>query len=465
MQRSAPSNDDASQLTILAELDVSQSEAVDNFLKTDDFQNLIDLSVAVCVQEELLLSLAVTQLSRNAKKRKAKARRNRGPNRQRGVIEGGMKIFNDYFSENPVYSEQQFRRRFRMSSSLCKKLIREISADNPYFAQKQDRAGRWGAYPHQKITAALRFLCYGTAYDAQDEYCRLSEATVRESVFAFARDVCARYGPTYLREPRREDVAFYLERNARRGFPGMFASIDCVHFEWDMCSTAARGQHLNKDKEVTNILEAMATDDCWIWHAFFGMPGSCNDLNVLNNSSFMTILAGGGLHGFEYTVNGSTRHRPYVLTDGIYPSWACFMKAMSNPMDEMEQLFAWKVAAVRKDIERSFGILRKRFSFLKQPCRLWYVEDIGTLVKCCLCLHNMIVEDERDDIMVADRLYFMDELERERQETINVDEDEEAKAAGPWGSFFNKLRDARDPGEHFRLRNDLVQHVWDFQSR
>src|SRR5438270_623559 len=24
--------------------------------------------------------------------------------------------------------------------------------------------------------------------------------------------------------------------------------------------------------------------DLWIWHAFFGMPGSCNDINILDRS-------------------------------------------------------------------------------------------------------------------------------------------------------------------------------------
>jgi hypothetical protein len=32
------------------------------------------------------------------------------------------------------------------------------------------------------------------------------------------------------------------------------------------------------------ILEAVATYDLWILHAFFGMPGTNNDVNVLHRS-------------------------------------------------------------------------------------------------------------------------------------------------------------------------------------
>ena len=32
------------------------------------------------------------------------------------------------------------------------------------------------------------------------------------------------------------------------------------------------------------VLEAVASEDTWIWHAFFGLPGTLNDINVLNRS-------------------------------------------------------------------------------------------------------------------------------------------------------------------------------------
>jgi len=43
------------------------------------------------------------------------------------------------------------------------------------------------------------------------------------------------------------------------------------------------------DYKVPNImLEAVASYDLWVWHAFFGAAGSNNDINVLDQSPLFT---------------------------------------------------------------------------------------------------------------------------------------------------------------------------------
>ena len=54
----------------------------------------------------------------------------------------------------------------------------------------------------------------------------------------------------------------------------------------------------------TVILEAVASHDLWIWHAFFGMPGSHNDINVLHRSPLFANLAEGIAPEVNYTING-----------------------------------------------------------------------------------------------------------------------------------------------------------------
>jgi hypothetical protein len=79
------------------------------------------------------------------------------------------------------------------------------------------------------------------------------------------------------------------------------------------------------------ILEAVASHDLWIWHAFFGMPGSLNDINILRCSSLFDRLTSGMAPQLEYTVNGNKYTMGYYLADGIYPTWASFVKAFQNP--------------------------------------------------------------------------------------------------------------------------------------
>jgi hypothetical protein len=53
-----------------------------------------------------------------------------------------------------------------------------------------------------------------------------------------------------------------------------------------------------------------------------------------------------------------------------------------------------KQASVRKDVECAFDLLKKRFDILAIPDWLY---SQHTLMHVCIILHNMIIDDERDD--------------------------------------------------------------------
>ena len=73
-------------------------------------------------------------------------------------------------------------------------------------------------------------------------------------------------------------------------------------------------------EKPTIILEAIASNDLWIWHAFFGMPGSHNDINVLHRSHLFAKLAEGIAPEVYYSINGHDYTMGYYLANGIYPS-------------------------------------------------------------------------------------------------------------------------------------------------
>jgi len=41
-------------------------------------------------------------------------------------------------------------------------------------------------------------------------------------------------------------------------------------------------------------------------------------------------------------------------------------------------------------------VLQTRFKIIHEPARLWDIADLGIIMRSCIILHNMIVEDERD---------------------------------------------------------------------
>jgi len=63
----------------------------------------------------------------------------------------------------------------------------------------------------------MRMLAYGTAADAQDEYCRISESTSLESLKRFCAAIVKVYSKKYLRQPTWADIQKQMDINEKRG--------------------------------------------------------------------------------------------------------------------------------------------------------------------------------------------------------------------------------------------------------
>ena len=139
---------------------------------------------------------------------------------------------------------------------------------------------------------------------------------------------------------------------------------------------AWQGQFQDKDKNMSIILEVVADHSLWIWHAFFGLPGCNNDINVLDNSPFLLNMLQEAGHDISFEVNGHVYPRYYLLTDGIYRTWTCFVQPIHNHVGEMKEHFAKCQEDSRKDVERAFGVLQARWEIIKNLVRQW---DLGII--------------------------------------------------------------------------------------
>jgi hypothetical protein len=272
--------------------------------------------------------------------------------------------------------------------------MNEVEAHDEYFVQRRNGARVLGLSCFQKITAAMRMLTYGVAADATDEYVRIGESTALESLWRFVKAVDEIFGEQYLRHPTEKDIERLIALGEAMGFPGMLGSIDCMHWAWKNCPYDKQGQFKGHVDNPTLILEAVASDDLWIWHAFFGMPGSLNDINVLDRSPLFDNLAEGRAPEVKFSVNGHDYTMGYYLADGIYPTWATLIQSIRHPMGCKRQYFAKAQEAARKMVERAFGVLQARFAIVRGPARFWDQETLAMIMRACVILHNMIVEDE-----------------------------------------------------------------------
>ena len=106
--------------------------------------------------------------------------------------------------------------------------------------------------------------------------------------------------------------------------------------------------------------------------------------------------------------------------------------------------------SARKDVEHAFGVLQSRWGIVRYPALSWNERKLWEVMMACVIMHNVIVEDERDDSIFDEGFDFQgDNVEPLHQEPATFDQ------------FCQFHRELRDWHTHKALQNDLVEHVWE----
>nr|GEY34915.1 hypothetical protein [Tanacetum cinerariifolium] len=223
-----------------------------------------------------------------------------------------------------------------------------------------DCTSREGISPLIKCTSAILQLAYGVNASFLDEYMQMSERSSRTALDHFCQAVMKIYGPEYLRKPTVTDIEkLYRNHKKKHGFSGMLGSLDCS------------GSGL---------------------HAFFGVAGSNNDINVLYQSPLFNDLKTGRAQEIPFVANDVSYPSGCYLVDGIYPELAPLVKTIPEPADDDHKriLHKQKKKSARKDMERAFGVLKKKWVILANPTRVVKKDRIVNMMYTCIILHNMI---------------------------------------------------------------------------
>jgi hypothetical protein len=307
-------------------------------------------------------------------------------------------VHTHYLGPYPVFADRQFERVFRITRTVADRILQVAATSDRFFTEQYDATKKRMICPKVKLLMGLQLLASGVSPASYQHYYQMGESTGLMCMKKLARILSTADELTsiFLRSMSRADAKsvsqIHLERH---GVAGMIGSLDCMHIGWKNCPVAWQGQYCGSKGKPTLVLEAFADYNLWIWHASFGSAGTLNDINIWDRSPLLQAFLDGSFTknvDFNFTIGGRVFRHLWLLTDGIYPELARFVKTIDEPGNPAAGVYAAWQEASRKDIERAFGVLQRKFAILAKNIELWHVKEISPIVMSCILLHNMMVQ-------------------------------------------------------------------------
>nr|GEV77834.1 protein ALP1-like [Tanacetum cinerariifolium] len=166
-------------------------------------------------------------------------------------------------------------------------------------------------------------------------------------------------------------VKLYQHHEEKHGFLRKLGSLDCIDYEWFGCLYRHKGQYVRRDHGLNPfiLVEVVASQHLWIWHALLGISESNNDINALHQSFLFNDLKSERAPKIQFVANGVTFPWGYYLVDGMYLELATFVKTILKPSDDDHKRIRYKKMqeSERKDVKRVFGVLKKKWDMLVNP--------------------------------------------------------------------------------------------------
>ena len=311
---------------------------------------------------------------------------------------------------------KKFRRRFRIPYVIFE-IIRDEIIELFYSDRKTtDSRGREVVDISLLVLGALRFVATGCTYDALDELTCVAGETHR----VFIRDIFTGWGRHAAKEHIKlpdtdEEIRHVMGMYERSGCPGCIGSVDCVHIVWDKCNAGMRSLCCGKEKVPTLVFEVVCSHTKRILHVSKWFGGTVSDKTIAKIDPAMSTVkqkykdcTWTTLYKDEDGNEKEKEHKGYYyICDGGYHLWETLIPPYKHQIDGSDEMnWSHNIESIRKDIECVFGILKKRFLFLKNPIRMHHPETIDDLFVTCCVLHNILLDydgyDNWEEIMLED---------------------------------------------------------------
>lgn len=252
--------------------------------------------------------------------------------------------------------------------------------------QQKSMMGRPSVPLQTQLLLTLRYLATGSFQLTAADTIGVSQSTVCRSVAHVSRAI-ASLAPQFINMPDGEEArkireGFYeLVPNRHPGarpFPGIIGAIDGTHVP--VLVPGAQNREIFRDRKgnISLNIQAICDHRLKFLDVVCRWPGSVHDSRMFNESSIMGKLERGEIKG-------------WLLGDSGYPLKPYLLTPLLNPETRAEKNYNFSHIQARNVIERSFGVLKRRFAYLMGPVRQEFKNAIPSITSCFV-LHNFLID-------------------------------------------------------------------------
>jgi hypothetical protein len=131
------------------------------------------------------------------------------------------------------------------------------------------------------------------------------------------------------------------------------------------------------------------------------------------------------------------------------------MKTIPSPQIDKYGCFVPRPESARKFVECAFGVLQSRFNIVRRPTCMWKRQDVVNIITSCIILHNMIIEDEKEQAMIHI------DLNMNPGASIALPPKVSTQVNPCFEDVLQRNSEIQDKAKHIALKKDLVEHIWE----
>ncbi|XP_021839034.1 uncharacterized protein [Spinacia oleracea] len=227
----------------------------------------------------------------------------------------------------------------------------------------------------------------------------------------------------------------YADDNKWKWFEGVVGALDGTHIKMTVSVEDRRPRYRDRKGDLSTNVLATCDPNIRFTYVLPGWEGSTSDPRVLRDA----LRRPNGLKVPRSFSNAEGFLAPYKGTRYHLNLWR------GNTPTYYKELFNLRHSSARNTIERAFGLLKKRWSILRDAS--FFPKKIQIrIMNACFILHNFLREENMEETSL------MQEVEEDLLNMEAIDEEDEED---------DYILTARSTNEWNEFRDDLAKNMFD----